>query len=609
MSHRNLARLLLLVLIVGAAAAVLIRRPAAPPTVYLFPNLVGPAAPTPVTESREARPEDFGGGSDHRLAILVTDTTSGWLGLARGLRAHGIPFSMTRNVSEAVRHRVVFAYPTLSGKLLAAAAIDALRAHVDAGGALLAFDVEGGGLYDLFGIEGPPKASHAEELHWDARKGIVEEDVTRISRKASEAQLTSLRYPITTATRIARFEDGGTALACRKRIGTACVLGVDVGALAERSMNGREEAVARSYANGYEPSVDTLFKWIAGFYVAGEPMPWLVDTAPAGKQVTILLTHDVDFTGSVASAAASAKALAAAGANATFFMQTKYVKDYNDDVFFNKTTVPQVRSILASGLEVGSHSVAHSNAMKQFGLGSGTEQYPAYRPFVETRSRTRGASIMGELRVSRFLLQRLAGADVVSFRAGYLSNPFALPQALAASGYRYDSSITANSCLTHFPFQLTRDRADRSLEPVFEFPVTIEDEAAPSLVSRYAAASKVIGDIARTHGLAVVLVHPDVARRKLDFERKLVAEWRARAWFASMRQFGDWWRARDQADIDVDASGSGWTLRVNSALPLENLVVRLPKMAAAHVSLPPGLRRTADGIAVDAPGGTLSARF
>jgi len=106
-------------------------------------------------------------------------------------------------------------------------------------------------------------------------------------------------------------------------------------------------------------------------------------------------------------------------------------------------------------------------------LGSGRERYPRYRPFVESVSRVRGASVLGELRVSRFLLEQLAGARVVSFRPGRLSYPFSLPQALQATGYRYSSSITANTVLTHLPYQLTHDRADSALQPVTDYRMEV----------------------------------------------------------------------------------------------------------------------------------------
>ena len=576
---------------------------------YIFEGISGPIPATPIINGKATQPDDFRSGSVNRLAVLVTDRNSGWLGLARGLRAHGIPFTMTTSVAEALRHKTVFVYPIISGVVLHGPDFDALRAHVAAGGSLLTFDLEGGGLNDLFGVAGAPTGARADEMHWLGAEGGDGEKDIRVSKHGTEAQVGVVAYMPTTARTLATFNTGGAALTCRKTNGNACALGVDIGALTARSMNGREEGVSRSYVNGYEPSVDVLYQWIAQFYVDGEPMPWLIDTAPAGKDVSILLTHDIDFTSAVKSAAIYADKLATSGAHATFFMQTKYVRDYNDDVFFNASALPYMSSVLNSGMEIGSHSVSHSRAMKGFPMGDGTESYPDYRPFVENRENTRNATIMGELRVSRFLLQQLVTADVTSFRAGYLSNPFGLPQALAASGYRYDSSITANSCLTHLPFELTEDRADKSLSPVYEFPVTIEDEAKPELIERLDSANTVIGSIAKTHGLVVILVHPDVSTRRLDFELSIVNTWGKRAWLASVREFGDWWRARDQADIDVTRNGGGWSVSVHSRYPLHNLVIRLPKLTSSAFRLPDGMTGGKQQIVIDSKAADLSGAF
>jgi peptidoglycan/xylan/chitin deacetylase (PgdA/CDA1 family) len=291
----------------------------------------------------------------------------------------------------------------------------------------------------------------------------------------------------------------------------------------------------------------------------------------------------------VASALKSADTLKASGVNATFFMQTKYVRDYNDDVFFNEKTVPLVKGILSDGMEVGSHSVAHAVAFKYFPFGDGTDHYPAYVPFVQTRTTAKNGSILGELSVSKFLLNRMTGAQVVSFRAGHLSDPFRLPDGLAATKFSFDSSITANASLTHLPFQLTFGRADAALSPIYEFPVTIEDEALPKLAQRLDRANLVIGKIATHHGLAVILVHPDPAGAKLAFEQALVAQWRNRAWFASVRQYGEWWRARDGVEMDVEGSPGDWKLVAHQGLA-RDLVILLPKMhtvgtKSANVSL------------------------
>ena len=66
-----------------------------------------------------------------------------------------------------------------------------------------------------------------------------------------------------------------------------------------------------------------------------------------------------------------------------------------------------LRQLARLGHEVASHSVSHSPVFAQFELGSGGEQFPEYHPSVHSHELTYGGSIMGELRVSRYLLQSL----------------------------------------------------------------------------------------------------------------------------------------------------------------------------------------------------------
>jgi peptidoglycan/xylan/chitin deacetylase (PgdA/CDA1 family) len=195
---------------------------------------------------------------------------------------------------------------------------------------------------------------------------------------------------------------------------------------------------------------------------------------------------------------------------------------------------------------------------------------------VNDRS-VRGASILGELRVSKFLLERLAGAKVTAFRPGRLSYPFSLPQALRATGYSYSSSITANTVLTHLPFQLSDGRADAALQPVWEFPVTIEDEAPPRLGDRIDAADKLIGEIAREHGVVVILIHPNITGHKLRFEQAITDRWRGRAWMGSIRDFGAWWTARDALATDVVDRGGRTVLVARAERDISDVSLVLPK--------------------------------
>lgn len=559
-----------------------------PSQMAVFEGLPRPGPAATLTPPAPARISDFERGGPHRLAILVTDPQSGWLGLVRGFRAHGVPITVTSDVDQALTHRVVLAYPIVSGAALTGPEIRKLAAHVRGGGTVVAFNLAGGGLDELFGVTGAREASSRTRLRWAKLSGSPEADEIVVSSRG-EARVSSVGYVATSARVAAAFDDGSVAAACRTAGGQACVLGVDLGSLAQRSMNGRAGALSRRYVNGFEPSLDTLFRWLRDVYVAGEPSPWLVSSAPAGKAVSILFTHDVDFGPSIANSLVFARALKSRGLTGTFFVQTKYMKDYNDVAFFNPTTAPEVARLAAMGMDVASHTVAHSKAFDAMPLGSGRERYPTYRPFVETEDKVRGGSILGELRVSKHLLESTSSANVQAFRPGRLSYPFSLPQALHATGYRFSSSVTADTVMTHLPFQLADGRADTALQPVWEFPVTIEDEQPPLMGERIHAADRLIGQIARDRGLVVILTHPNVTDHKLRFMEVIADRWKDRAWIGSVSDFGAWWAARDALELDVAEADGRPVLRARAGAAVKDVAVILPKAGRElTLSLPTG---------------------
>lgn len=84
---------------------------------------------------------------------------------------------------------------------------------------------------------------------------------------------------------------------------------------------------------------------------------------------------------------------------------------------------------------------------------------------------------MGELRVSKFLLERLVTkSEVDSFRFSPRSK--SLPQVLEATGYRYSSSMRIGNIGSCLPFQLNYDYGKVQEVDVFEFPIAIEQQGA-----------------------------------------------------------------------------------------------------------------------------------
>jgi hypothetical protein len=388
---------------------------------------------------------------------------------------------------------------------------------------------------------------------------------------------------------LAIYEDGAAAITHRSYgTGQAYAFGLDLGFLLQTGYGNREEGIARSYVNEYEPTLDVMLRLLDGIYRNGERNAVTLATVPWDKSLAVMITHDLDYTQSVLNSRPYADFEESNGVRATYFIQTKYIRDFNDAVFFNEQGVALLRELASRNIiEVASHSVSHSPLFHRFPMGSGNEEYPTYRPFVVDPVTTRGGSILGELRVSKFLLERFLGqGEVLSFRPGHLSNPYGLPEALVATGYRFSSSVTANNSLTHLPFQLNYSRTQLAETEIFEFPVTIEDESLPPLGERLHEAIDLARKLSLYGGSCVVLIHTNTLGHKLGFERDFVNAVRAFSWFGTLSEFGKWWSARNNVGVDVEGGGKQWTVHLDIPESLVGLTLRVPGSFQFEASRP-----------------------
>lgn len=579
---------LLMVLLLAMSAFVAAVRSARIPVgdqIHLFEGLTGPEKPSRVAAEVPTSWRGFEDGGTSRLAILLSDEDSAWLGLVHGLRSIGLPFLVTDDYERALQHRVVLVYPRISGRTLAPGALQSLAGFVHTGGTLVGVNVLGGGLEALFGFaEVAPRRDHTR-VRFDLAQAVNagfddprEAEIRIAAERNAATGMGTHDYLAPVQAPLAVYEDGAAAIVERvfDSGGRACAFGFDLGLLLLKAHNRRLEGVSDDYANAYDPSADVPLRLLAALYRRGEPLAASLEPVPDAQRIALLVTHDVDYSRSIANSVRYAAYEREAGFAATYFIQAKYVRDWNDEIFLDETGARHLERLAALQMEIASHSVAHSAVFDTFALGSGDETYPDYRPFVKSRNRTYGGTILGELRVSRFLLAELGGMPVVSFRPGHLSNPRLLPQALAASDYRYSSSVTANVSLGHLPFRLNHSRDSRMESDVFEFPITVEDELGAPMLERLGDAVDLAKRIARHGGIYVLLIHPDTVEDKLSFERQLVEAVREFAWVGALQEFGAWWAARDAVTLDLRATPAGAVAEIVAPTPLEGLTLRLP---------------------------------
>ncbi len=590
---------------------------------YIFEGVKGPSEPSTVTVSVKDPLKRYATGSESRLSIFLTDLNSSWLGLAHGLKAVGIPFTVTTDYREALRHRMVLVYPMISGRTLSSEALRALAAYPRKGGTLIGFNVLGGGLNQIFGFtDALPSREHSVvRLNTDhpltGSFTEPEEQVLTLYHEDRKhgpgSTMGSYSYSLPIKQPLAVYEDGSAAITEKfYSQGGAYAFGLDVGHLILKAHNFRYDGMAFNYVNGYKPAIDVFLRIIKKIYLSAVPYGVTIHTVPFNKSLSVMITHDVDYSGSVGNSLIYGRYEHDEGIRATYFIQTKYVRDWSDEIFFSDEKVPVVVQLEKWGMEVGSHSVSHAVLFSEFPLGTGTEQYPGYKPVVKNESKTRRGTILGELRVSRFLLEHFTKKGrVLSFRPGHLSIPVVLPQALEATGYLYSSSVTANRTLTHLPFQMNYNREYETEVPVYEFPITIEDEHLPEMDRRLPQAIELADKIRKYGGIYVVLIHPDITDHKMRFLKGFIPAVRDYAWFGTVAEFGAWWSARDRIDLDVFPEKN--TLIISLKVPEEmaglTLVIPEGYRYAPAQPEPGGIRQSGDRIVIDRAAGEFNIRL
>jgi len=562
---------------------------------FIVPGLKGPAHRTVVPPPQPALWRTYAGGSKSRLAILLTDTNSAWLGLIHGLETMGVPFRVTTDWREAIQHRVLFVYPEISGSVLQYDALQSIASFPRRGGVLMSCGVLGGGLNQVFGFgDAIPSKSHSEvrfvatNVHTSAFTEPREWTFRIANPRQPQATAGSYTFtkphPVVEGgatvpfNALAVYDDGTVAITQRhfQGGGSAYAFGWDIGNLILLGHNNREEGIARSYVNQFEPSLDVQLRLIRSIYEHGQPGAVTLGTVPNNRSLTVLFTHDIDYSRSLSNALEFASLAKSAGLRATFFLQSKYVRDYEDDIFFHDRGFPIIRKLVEMDMEVASHSVSHSPVFARFELGTGNESYPEYAPFVRDRKTTRNGTILGELRVSKFLIESLTGVEVLSFRPGELSNPYSLPQALSAVGMRFSSSVTANNSLTHMPFRMNYARERTSELPMFEFPVSIEDEESPRLGDRLESGLILARQLSRYGAICSILIHPDVLGHKLEFGRRFISSTKQAAWFDTVSGFGRWWESRNQTRVDSAQDGESLTVTLECPSRIRGLTLNGP---------------------------------
>jgi hypothetical protein len=570
--------------------------------IFIASNIKGPEDRTKTPDRNPTSWRKYSSGSESRLAILLTDSGSSWLGLAHGLKTIGVPFLITDDYRKAIQHDVVLVYPVISGATLSADALQALANVPRTGHTLIGTQVLGG-LNEIFGFEDPiPSKQHFEiKIQTENESSITTEftdpkelEISLGNKEKFKETIGTYSYSKTQLPALAVYEDKTTAISQKfYENGRAYAFGFDIGYFILKGHNIRHEDFNRAPNNNFEPTIDVLLRMLKNMYLEGEKDAAYITTVPYNRSLSVCITHNINFKKALASAADIAKKEKALGVHSSWFIQTKYIRDKSEPIFFSNDDFKKLKSLIDAGMDLQSNSVSGSSLFDQFEQGTGDEVYPDYRPYVMATEKTYHGTIYGEMRVSRFLIDRFApGSNVTAFRSSHLYTPFTYPQNLLASGYRFSSSVPANAALTHFPYQMNYNREyDEELE-CFSFPVTDDDEIPPYSVNRASNAISLAKKIARYGGCFIGQVHPNATG--WEVEKKFIDAMRDEAWFGSIRDFGLWWTARNEITLDVIQSGDHRVVTVNVPKRMEGLAIMMP-IRSTPIAVEGGGRYSVDG--------------
>lgn len=525
------------------------------------------------------------------IASLVFDPKYDPLGDEHIAAGMGLPLFVTHDVAEALRQPMVIVAGELSGDEMSASVEAAMHAYVASGGTLIINDPESTGAQELAGIKPTVASQKRYLLRFDVStkdpgfehlRAWQSQTIVIGNPKENTADVTQSLTPAAgSGTRVvARFDDGAGAISVH-RIGSGRVyaLGAALYDLVVIPQNNHAPDSFRWYDNHFEPSADSPQIMMRDWYLAYVPGAVALDTVPDGMTGALIFTHDVDYSLSIINMVAYAQAEHARGIHATYFIQTKNVTDQADTAFYDATGKANTAKVFGLGGDIGSHSVAHARDFSQYPFGTGAEAPSNYHPKVVAggskvvKGRTLGGSLLGEMLVSKALLDSAAsGISVDAFRSGYLYIHSRQFEALARSGYRFDSSYTAGNLLTVFPFVHLADGSYDHESTVTEFPILLTDSKTPMLplVSDF---NHVLDDEAVLHGVCVVLIHPDVVADKLPTELALFDHVKGRFWVGSLDGFGDFWLSRKRVQLATSLEGAVETVRITAPAAISGLTL------------------------------------
>ncbi len=500
----------------------------------------------------------------------------------------GIPYIVSPSLEVVQNYPMILCTSWLDSLAFTAYEDTIISNYVRNGGVIILPRMKNNDLKFVFGVDGYFNSNTRYKMSWNMGSNdpslrwlddTLEQKIS-LGRTINPSIFDTRSYQLTTASPLAFYEDGTVAITKNNfGSGYAYALGMSLKDLVLRPQLNLDYNAQRTFSNGFEPSTDVFIFWIKALYANHVPYASWKHTSPANTKATIMMTHDIDAATSNILMTANADYEDSLNIRATYFITTHYIHDFVAGDFWTGYT-PQRQYLLSKNMEIASHSVGHFPDMdieSIVAIGAPGNTVTNYLPHYNGNF-TQGASVYGEVEVSKSLLDTELGISIKSYRPGYLYQHNQQINAMKDLGYKYSSSMSGNDVLTAFPYLAHKDMIfEGPLTDLYEIPMTISDAQVsdkvdssnyPRHVARWLyCVEKNLANGAPTN----VLIHP-TRDFKITAERYFVSQLPNGLTFRTVEEFGDYWVMRNAVTYSstIDSSNKMTIVIPSTFLPLSS---------------------------------------
>ncbi len=511
--------------------------------------------------------------------VLEVGSESKTISLQHALNAAGVPFKTVTQLDSALQFSVIYFSSSVTSGAFSSDDIVTITDYVDNGGVVVAPRLLDPALFSLFGIFLSEYSVNNYLLTWDVLSDSLlfkyfntPEEISYLFGDSIEGTtVKTIEYTVNNAQSIAEYSNGRSAATVFNfGSGYAYTIGLSFKNMILSYLTNKDISTGTSYSLDFEPDVDMIIFLLKNIYTKHVPYAVTKHSLPDTCTSSIIITHDIDSRTSMEQIGSFGTYEKSMGIQGSYFITTRYLDDALSSNFYS-AYVDSIVTLKEMGHLIGSHSVGHFPDFASFPMGSSVNTPLTYSPYYSsTDSSTHDGSILGELEVSKLILERDIGIPIKSFRAGHLSFPLQLIEALDSSGYWYNSSVNANDVETSFPFRgMYGNKYSGTVSNVFEIPITISDVFVDDPIndtnwlSKVSVWNSITGKYTDNLSPVVLLIHPNRAYKLLA--EKSFVEAQTDKTFLGFEEYGDFWRDREHYSFSSTLAGKSLTITIDSS--------------------------------------------